>query len=334
VFVPLIIALAVLTLAVWLIITGIGTPDWLPAGKSPVVFSLLFAISVVVIACPCGIGLATSTAVMVGTGVAAKYKVLIKGGLALQRARNITAVLFDKTGTLTQGKPTVTDWKILTKSNKGTKKAMSKQRFFALIGAAESASEHPLGRAIVKFALDQLTPSSTDSEGVLPTPTNFIALSGKGLTCNVNDKFIAIGNTRLMKWLNIQVPSDVLSDISGYAEQGKTPMIVAVDKAVVGVLAVADPVRSEAARVVEALHKRKVHVAMISGDNEKTVKYVSEQLGIDTYFAQVLPKHKQRYVKQLQNKGYKVAMVGDGINDSPALVRQLPPPPSLPFSGL
>lgn len=314
IFVPVVIGLALATLATWLIVTGRGDPSsWIPVGKTPFVFSLLFAISVIVIACPCGIGLATPTAVMVGTGVAAKNKVLIKGGVALQKGHNLTAILFDKTGTLTQGKPTVTDWSICDK--KSGESRMSAKRFFTYIAAAESASEHPLGKATAQFAREKLADASN-----IPTPTAFVALSGRGLTCNVKSHAVAIGNSRLMASLHVNVPDDVAEQVSSLAEQGKTPMMVAVDEQLVGLVAVSDPPRPESLDVVRRLQQKGLHVAMISGDNEKTVKYMADQLGIDTYFAQVLPKHKQRYVKKLQKKGYRVGMVGDGINDSPALV--------------
>jgi Cu+-exporting ATPase len=336
VFVPIVIGLAFATLAIWLIITGVGQqpPTWLPEGKSPFVFSLLFAIAVVVIACPCGIGLATPTAVMVGTGVAARHKVLIKGGNAMQKMSSVTAIVFDKTGTLTQGKPSLTDWEIFdtysaeyspspSSPKRGHHKkerivsAMAPEHFFLLVGAAESASEHPLGKAVALFAQEYLPASSLP----FPTPTNVSALPGRGLVCNVSGSSVAIGNSRLMKQESISITKAAQARIDGLADQGKTPMIVAIDGKAIGLVAVSDPLRPEAAGVVAAMKKKGMHITIISGDNTRTVNFVAGQLGVADFYSQVLPKHKLKYVKKLQDSGHKVAMVGDGINDSPALAQ-------------
>jgi Cu+-exporting ATPase len=221
VFVPVVLTLALLTFGVWytLCLAGVVPEAWMEEGADAFLFSFLFAISVVVIACPCSLGLATPTAVMVGTGVAAQLGILIKGGAALEIAHKVSAIIFDKTGTLTHGKPVVTDLLRV----EGTHLDVDERTFFTLVGAAESASEHPLGHAIRAHALQALGMSAT-----LPQPRDFQAIPGRGLSCHVNDYGVLIGNRLLMGDHAVSIPEHVERFMTGLEEQGKTCMLVAL----------------------------------------------------------------------------------------------------------
>lgn len=290
-FVPIVIGLAILA--------SIG---WLIAGESGV-FALTIFISVLVIACPCALGLATPTAIMVGTGKGAEYGVLIKGGEALEVTHQIDTIVFDKTGTITEGKPVVTD--IITST-------ILEDELLSIAASSEKGSEHPLGEAIVKSAEERNIQFKEIS--------NFKAIPGHGIQVEIEGNTILLGNKKLMSENSIEVGElGVKSD--KLANEGKTPMYIAINNKLEGIIAVADTVKPSSKEAIENLHKMGIKVAMITGDNKKTADAIAKQVGIDIVLAEVLPEDKANEVKKLQGKGNKVAMVGDGINDAPALAQ-------------
>ena len=290
-FVPIVIGLAILA--------SIG---WIIAGENGV-FALTIFISVLVIACPCALGLATPTAIMVGTGKGAEYGVLIKGGEALEITHKIDTIVFDKTGTITEGKPVVTD--IITTT-------ISENELLSIAASSEKGSEHPLGEAIVKGAEERNIKFKEIS--------NFKAIPGHGIQVEIEGKTILLGNKKLMSENSIEVGElGVKSD--KLANEGKTPMYIAINNKLEGIIAVADTVKPSSKEAIENLHKMGIKVAMITGDNKKTAHAIAKQVGIDIVLAEVLPEDKANEVKKLQEKGSKVAMVGDGINDAPALAQ-------------
>lgn len=291
-FVPVVIGLAVISSAAWYLY-----------GETPI-FALTIFISVLVIACPCALGLATPTAIMVGTGKGAEYGVLIKSGAALETAHKVQTIVFDKTGTITEGKPKVTD--IVTIEG------ADKEILLQLAASAEKGSEHPLGEAIVKAAEDR---------GVeLKKVSLFKAIPGHGIEVDIDGSKVLLGNKKLMIEKNIPLLN--LEEISeGLAAEGKTPMYIAVEKEIMGIIAVADTVKENSRKAIEKLHKMGIEVAMITGDNRKTAEAIARQVGIDRVLAEVLPQDKANEVKKLQSEGKNVAMVGDGINDAPALAQ-------------
>ena len=290
-FVPTVMALA--------IIAAVG---WLIAGESTV-FALTIFISVLVIACPCALGLATPTAIMVGTGKGAENGVLIKGGEALETTYKIDTIVFDKTGTITEGKPKVTD--IICNGIK-------EEEVLVLAASAEKGSEHPLGEAIVREAEDR----SLEFKNL----EHFKAVPGHGIEVTIEGKDILLGNKKLMIENNINIESlHVESD--RLATEGKTPMYIAINNKLSGIIAVADTVKENSKAAIEELKKMNVNVAMITGDNKKTAEAIAKSVGIDIVLAEVLPEDKANEVKKLQGQNRKVAMVGDGINDAPALVQ-------------
>ncbi|MEA4968970.1 MAG: heavy metal translocating P-type ATPase [Candidatus Pelethousia sp.] len=292
-FVPIVVAIALIAGLAWLIGTG-----------GDVKFSLTIFISVLVIACPCALGLATPTAIMVGTGKGAENGILIKGGEALETAHKVDTIVFDKTGTITEGKPTVTD--VLPAGGFSTEELMR------LIASAEKASEHPLGQAIVQGAQEK---------GLeLMQVADFEALTGRGIRAKINGQTILAGNRKLMEEQGVALGA-FEAEADRLAGEGKTPMYVAADDALGGIVAVADVVKPSSRRAIERLHKMGVQVAMITGDNQKTAAAIAKQVGIDRVLAEVLPQDKAGEVKKLQAEGRKVAMVGDGINDAPALAQ-------------
>lgn len=292
-FVPVVCAIALVSGVAWYFGTG-----------GDLKFALTIFISVLVIACPCALGLATPTAIMVGTGKGAENGILIKGGEALETAHKITTIVFDKTGTITEGKPTVTDVLSI--------EGISKDMLLQLTASAEKNSEHPLGQAIVLGAKDAgLELFATDQ---------FEALTGRGIQANIKGEDILAGNRKLMDESGISLAG--MEEISDrLAEEGKTPMYVAINGTLAGIVAVADVVKESSRAAIESLHKMGMEVAMITGDNAKTAAAIAKQVGIDRVLSEVLPKDKSNEVKKLQNEGKKVAMVGDGINDAPALAQ-------------
>ncbi|XP_062160735.1 copper-transporting ATPase RAN1 [Alnus glutinosa] len=325
IFVPTVVAMALLTLLGWYIggVLGAYPEEWLPANGNYFVFALMFSISVVVIACPCALGLATPTAVMVATGVGANNGVLIKGGDALERAQKIKYVIFDKTGTLTQGKATVTTAKVFAELDRG--------EFLRLVASAEASSEHPLAKAIVEYArhchfFDE--PSTTkdgdnnskDSiSGWLFDVSEFSALPGRGVHCFIQGKRVLVGNRKLITESGISIPTNVERFLVELEESAETGILVAYDDNLLGVLGVADPLKREAAVVVEGLGKMGVTTVMVTGDNWRTARAVAKEVGIQDVRAEVMPAGKADVVRSFQKGGGLVAMVGDGINDSPAL---------------
>jgi Cu+-exporting ATPase len=291
-FVPIVCAIALVAGIAWFI----GTRD--------VSFSLTIFISVLVIACPCALGLATPTAIMVGTGKGAENGILIKGGEALETAHKINTIVFDKTGTITEGKPAVTD--VLTTGG------VSSDTLLQLTASAEKGSEHPLGQAIV---------SGCEDKGLELLPvTGFNSITGLGIEAGIDGRAILAGNRKLMDERGVSLSAlEVESD--ELALSGKTPMYVAIDGQLAGIVAVADVVKPSSRTAIENLHKMGISVAMITGDNTKTAAAIAKQVGIDKVLAEVLPQDKSNEIKKLQAEGLIVAMVGDGINDAPALAQ-------------
>ncbi len=291
-FVPVVISIAIISALAWYISGQTG------------VFALTIFISVLVIACPCALGLATPTAIMVGTGKGAEYGVLIKSGVALETAHKIRTIVFDKTGTITEGKPKVTDV-VVTKD-------ITENELLQLAASAEKGSEHPLGEAIVKGA---------EERGLEYKKHDFFkAIPGHGIAVKIEDKNILLGNRKLMVESNISIGE--LEEISHkLAAEGKTPMYIAIDNKMAGIIAVADTVKESSRKAIEKLHQMGIEVAMITGDNKRTAEAIAKEVGIDRILAEVLPQDKAQEVKKLQTGGNKVAMVGDGINDAPALAQ-------------
>ena len=292
IFVPVVFAIALVSAGAWLL-----------AGHSAV-FALTIFVAVLTIACPCALGLATPTAIMVGTGKGAELGVLIKSGEALETAHKVQVVVFDKTGTITEGKPALTD--IFPADG------VSEEALLSLAAAAEKASEHPLGEAIVRAAeLRSLA---------LPKPANFEALPGRGIVALIEGRAFSLGNARLMAERGIDAGS-LAARAEGLAAAGKTPMFAAADGTLLGLIAVADVVKPNSAAAVARLHAMGIKTVMITGDSRPTAEAIAREVGIDRVLAEVLPGDKAGEVKKLQSEGWKVAMVGDGINDAPALAQ-------------
>ncbi|MCS4541494.1 MAG: heavy metal translocating P-type ATPase [Euryarchaeota archaeon] len=294
IFVPVVIGIATLTFILWYFF-----------GPHPALtFALVNFVAVLIIACPCALGLATPTAIMVGTGKGAESGVLIKGGESLETAHKLTTIIFDKTGTLTKGKPAVTD--ILAADG------FKEDDILLFASMAEKGSEHPLGEAIVNKAKEK---------GMkIEDPKGFEAIPGHGVRAKVDEKEILLGNRKLMEDNNISV-GHLEEKIKTFENEGKTAMILAADKKAVGVIAVADTLKEYSKEAVEELHRMGLEVIMITGDNKRTAKAIARQLNMDRVLAEVLPQEKANEIKKLQEVGKIVAMVGDGINDAPALAQ-------------
>jgi Cu+-exporting ATPase len=293
-FVPIVISIAVVTFIVWYFF-----------GPHPALtYAFLNFVAVLIIACPCALGLATPTSIMVGTGKGAENGILIRGAEALETAHQLNTIVLDKTGTLTKGEPSVTD---IVESERFTK-----SEILTLAASAEKGSEHPLGEAIVKKAKEEDL-SLLDSR-------DFQAIAGHGIEATIDSKRILLGNLKLMEERGV-----VLNGLPDRAEQlsneGKTPMFLAVEGEAAGIIAVADTLKENSKKAVEAFHRMGLEVVMLTGDNQRTAKAIAHQIGIDRVLAEVLPEMKAEEIKRLQSEGKKVGMVGDGINDAPALAQ-------------
>jgi Cu+-exporting ATPase len=294
VFVPAVLGVGAATFVIWLLF-----------GPEPAfTFALLNTVAVLIIACPCAMGLATPTSIMVGTGKGAESGILIKGGEALEGAHRLDTVVLDKTGTLTSGRPELTD---IVPTN-----GIPKEDLLRLVAAAESGSEHPLGEAIVRGARDR---------GLPPVePDAFEAISGGGIRASVEGREVLVGSRRFLS--ESSTPGNYLDAGSeDLARDGKTPIFVAVDGEAVGLMGVADVVRDESGEAIERLHSLGLEVAMLTGDNRRTAEAIARKLGIDRVVAEVRPDDKAAEVERLQAEGKRVGMVGDGINDAPALAQ-------------
>ncbi|MGL5718372.1 MAG: copper-translocating P-type ATPase, partial [Paraclostridium sp.] len=291
-FVPTVLVIAVVSSLLWYFVGG-----------KDLVFSLTIFISILVIACPCALGLATPTAIMVGTGKGAENGILIKGGEALESAHKIDTIIFDKTGTITEGKPVVTD--IVTNN-------IDEKELLQIAASAEKGSEHPLGEAIVK--------KGEEEKLEILKVSKFNAITGHGIEVSIDNKEVLLGNKKLMKDRNIAL-ENLEASSDKLASEGKTPMYIAIDGNIAGIIAVADVVKASSKKAIEKLHDMGIKVAMVTGDNKKTANAIAKEVGIDIVLAEVLPEDKSNEVKKLQDEGRFVAMVGDGINDAPALAK-------------
>ena len=293
-FVPAVIGIAVITFVIWYFFGPIPS----------LTYAVLNFVAVLIIACPCALGLATPTSIMVGTGKGAESGVLIRSGEALETAHKLKAIVLDKTGTLTEGRPSVTDIVALD--------GFKEEEILRYSASAEKGSEHPLGEAIVNRALEMNLP--------LISPENFNAIAGHGIEATIEGRALLLGNVKLMR--DRGVPLEELErKADELSNQGKTPMFVTVDKKPAGIVAVADTLKENSKAAVEALHRMGIEVVMITGDNLRTAEAIAGQIGIDRVLAEVLPDGKANEVKKLQAEGKRVAMVGDGINDAPALAQ-------------
>ncbi len=295
--------------AQYLVILAVGSGvitflAWYFVGEASLILALTFAISAVVIACPDALGLATPTAVAVGTGVGAKYNILIKDAATLENVSSINAIVLDKTGTLTEGKPALTD--VVTVGS------MPEPDLLRLVASAEQGSEHPLAEAIV---------TGVQERGVsLTDATQFEAIAGHGIRATVDGRTFLIGNRKLMADQGVDA-SPLEQQAATLAEQGKTPMFVAIDGQAVGLIAVADTIKPTAEEAIQRFKELGIEAVMITGDNARTAAAVAKALDIERFFAEVLPADKARHVKELQAEGKRVGMVGDGVNDAPALAQ-------------
>ena len=292
VFVPVVIAVAVIATIVWLL------------SGAAFEFALSIGIAVLVISCPCALGLATPTAIMVGTGKGAENGILIKSAEALEIAHHIQTVVMDKTGTITEGKPRVTD--ILTNGK------IQENELLKIAASAEKGSEHPLADAIVEEA--------NARNLKLYDVNNFEAISGQGLEASVNNKKYYLGNKRFINEKNLNI-NDFEAKSIRYAEEGKTPLYFADENEVLGIIAVADVVKATSKKAIQEFEAMGIEVVMLTGDNKKTAEAIQKQLGISRAIAEVMPQDKEKEIRKIQESGRKVAMIGDGINDAPALAR-------------
>jgi Cu+-exporting ATPase len=291
-FVPAVFTVAGIAFAYWLVTKGFS-------------FAFLVLLAVLLIACPCALGIATPTAILAGVGKGAEYGILIRGGEYVENARKLTTVVFDKTGTLTKGEPSVTDV-IAFKSYK-------EDEILLFAAIAEKGSEHPLAEAVLKKA-SSLNINVPDAEA-------FEAIPGHGVKARFNGKTILLGNRRLMEINKISIGENVESHLTKFEEEGKTVMLLAVDGEIVGILAAMDTLKDSAREAIRNFKKMGLEIVMLTGDNERTARAIAKQLGIDNVIANVLPWEKVNVIKKLQSEGKVVAMVGDGINDAPALAQ-------------
>ena len=296
IFTPVVLCIAIATFVLWYILAPVDVRFTM---------ALTNFVAVLIIACPCALGLATPTAILVGTGKGAENGILVKGGAALERAQALTTVVLDKTGTVTEGKPSLTDVVVFG--------AVSETELLRLVASAERGSEHPLAEALVGGAQER---------GVaLSDAQDFTALSGRGIAATVAGRKLLLGNARLMTERSVAVSDDARERMDTLADAGKTPMLVAVDGGLAGIVAVADRVKPEARESVAALKAQGLNVVLLTGDNRRTAEAVAKQVGIETVLADVLPEGKLAEIARLQGAGQVVGMVGDGINDAPALAK-------------
>ena len=292
IFVPTVIGIAIVTFIVWL------------ASGADFEFAMSCGIAVLVISCPCALGLATPVAIMVGTGKGAENGILIKSGEALETAHVVDTVVMDKTGTITYGKPVVTDIRMYT--------GVSENELLTIAGSLEKGSEHPLAEAVV---------SSCEAKNIAPQKvSDFEALFGKGIKGRLSSgKLYYAGNEKLMDEAHIALPVEIKKEMEQFAKQGKTPLLFADETQIIGMIAVADVVKPTSREAVRQFKEYGIHVIMLTGDNEVTAQAIKDQVGIDEVIAGVLPTQKEEKISALKNSGHKVAMIGDGINDAPAL---------------
>lgn len=314
VFVPVVIGIAFLTLIAWLLLPGLfhgiavwasGFLPWINPGMGTIALAFYAAIAVLVIACPCALGLATPTALMVGSGMGAANGVLIRKGAAIQMMKDVTSIVFDKTGTITEGKPGVTD--VMTFNG------MDEENMISLAATAESGSEHPLGEAIVRYAKSQ--------KSQLSDMDNFEAVTGHGVRASVAGKTVLVGTKKLLTQYGVTIEETMLDQKAKFENQAKTAMFVAVDNQPAGLIAVADKVKEDSKNAIAELKKFGLEPIMITGDNERTAQAIAREVGINQVIANVLPDGKSDEIRRLQDNGHCVAMVGDGINDAPALAQ-------------
>jgi len=292
VFVPVVIGIALLTFAAWMIFPQIPIFN----------VALLNFVAVLIIACPCAMGLATPTSIMVGTGLGAQHGILIKNGESLEKAHKVSAIVLDKTGTITEGKPTVTDIEY---------QGIEEKEFFAIVGAVEKRSEHPLAEAIVEY--------TEDREIKFGNIESFENNAGFGISAIVDGSAVIVGNYKLMQSYSLKL-GKLENSFTKITSEGKSVVLVGINGKLVGIIGISDPIKDNSKSAVQALKSIGLKVYMITGDNQKTAKAIADKVGIENYIAEVLPEVKAEKVKELQKQGEIVAMVGDGINDSPALV--------------
>jgi Cu+-exporting ATPase len=301
-FVPIVVSVALFSFAAWTLLA-----------HEPISFGFTSSVAVLIIACPCALGLATPAAIVVGAGKGAENGILIKGGEYLERTQKVDTIVFDKTGTLTRGEPSVTDI-VNLKPNEVEDKAVIK-----LAAIAEKQSEHPLASAILAKAQHEL---SNGGQLGIPDPESFESISGKGVHATYSGKDIIFGNSKLIEYFGLKLDEKDQAKLFELQSQGKTVMILTIDKQVSGLVAVADTLKEHAQEAVTGLQKMGLEVIMLTGDNKETASTIAKQLGIDRFFAEVLPNEKYEVIKKLQlEESRKVAMVGDGINDAPALAQ-------------
>jgi Cu+-exporting ATPase len=314
IFVPVVLGIAALTLALWLIFPAFfgGIAAWAAAylpwvnpAMGSIALAFYAAIAVLVIAWPCALGLATPIALMVGSGLGAENGVLIRQGKAIQLMKEVDTIILDKTGTITEGQPKVTDVIGLN--------SIADEELVHHAASAESGSEHPLGQAIVSYA--------NNSNGQLSPGSNFEAITGKGIKADIEGKSILIGNRNLLEEAAITLNEAVETRLSNLEKQAKTAMLIAIEDELAGIIAVADPIKKDSQKAIAALKELGLAPVMITGDNQRTAEAVASQVNIDKVIADVLPDQKSDEVKRLQHNGRTVAMIGDGINDAPALAQ-------------
>jgi P-type Cu+ transporter len=294
VFVPIVIGIAIVTFIIWFFIIGISFTA-----------AMLNFIAVMVIACPCALGLATPTAIMVGTGLGASNGIMIKNAESLERLSSVGTVVFDKTGTITIGKPTVTDLIPLN--------GFSEKEIISIAASVEKKSEHPLGNAIVEYA--------DNKKVTMHELKKFNSLTGNGIEAEIEKDVILIGNLSLMKNKNVQITEEAISKSDKLSRDGKTPVFIAVNNKLSGVIAIADVIHPDTKNVIGQLKNKNIEAIMITGDNKNTAEALAKEAGIVKLFSEVLPREKAEIIRRLQSDTKKVAMVGDGINDSPALAQ-------------